>query len=148
MLNGCQDRIIPHIIALSKTVAVRYFNYHSLEPGDASHFLGDEDDDTDRGFGPVYRQKVISFSIDYLIKHYSFPIPNHIKLDVDGSESDILKGAAFTLNDPHVRSMLVEIGGGMSNLDAMTDLLAKKGFNLASRTKRGGGIFNCIFKRK
>lgn len=148
ILNGYEEHIIPHPIALSQNTGTGLFNYSSLESGCSMHFMEGKNNGRGLDFAPVYRQQILHFNIDHLIKYFNFPIPNHIKLDVDGSELDILKGATKTLNDPHTRSILVETSDTIGNSDAITELLTKKGFRLASRRERGGGISNCIFERR
>ena len=55
------------------------------------------------------RQAVISFSIDNFREQFSIPAPNYIKIDVDGAEDIVLKGAIKTLNDPNLKSIQVEV---------------------------------------
>ena len=53
--------------------------------------------------------KIYGFSINYLIKNLNFEVPNYIKIDVDGLEHYILKGADEVLKDQNLKSILVEI---------------------------------------
>ncbi len=46
-------------------------------------------------------------TIDALVADFGCPAPTHLKIDVDGAEGEILKGAVETLNS--VRQVLVEI---------------------------------------
>lgn len=52
---------------------------------------------------------IYGFSINYLIKNLNFEVPNYIKIDVDGLEHYILKGADEVLKDQNLKSILVEI---------------------------------------
>ena len=54
---------------------------------------------------PTFRQGIIGYSIDDFAKQ----IPTHIKIDVDGIEGDIIKGAKKTLSDERCRSLMVEL---------------------------------------
>ena len=52
---------------------------------------------------------MIGFRADDFIAQFEPRFPQHIKLDVDGIEIPILEGAAHTLRDPRLRSVIVEL---------------------------------------
>lgn len=148
LINHCQDKIFAHMIALSKESGISVFNYCSLEAGASLHALGANIDYKGDPFIPVYSSKVLSFSIDDLIDKYKFPLPNHIKLDVDGTEMDILYGAWKTLEDKNVKSVIVELCESKTEDKVVTDFLSEKGLKLFSKINHGDGkIFNLIFER-
>jgi FkbM family methyltransferase len=141
-LNGSQESVMPLPIALSDKTHIANFNFRNLVPGGAVHALGEPVDDGGNVFTPVARQPVLSYRVDDLIKHFDLRIPNHIKIDVDGTEFSVLKGMEGTLNDHSVRSMLLELNVGTGYERQILDFLAKKGFEVHS--KRGA---NHIFVR-
>jgi FkbM family methyltransferase len=144
--NKFQKSITPYQIALTKSAGLVSFNYHSLEAGSADHQLGDNASNTTEPF--VYTQQLLAFNMDYLIEKLGFPIPNHIKLDVDGAEVDVLHGAAEMLQNNKLRSILVEVReiDGMS--DQVDEILRNAGFQLVCRTNRGTSpTWNCIYAR-
>jgi FkbM family methyltransferase len=147
VLNGCQESIFPHMIALSKESGVSVFNYTSIEAGTALHALGENVDFKGEAFEPVYRQQVITFTIDDLVSRFHFPVPNHLKLDVDGIELDILQGARETLNDPRVRSLLVEMCHKRGDVGIITQLLEGHGFRVVSEAEHEAGVIDCVFER-
>jgi FkbM family methyltransferase len=59
-------------------------------------------------FGPLKIEKVLSFSMDFLIENLNLPVPNFLKIDVDGHETDILKGMEKTLSNVKLKEILVE----------------------------------------
>lgn len=148
ILNNCEDSITPHMIGLTKASGPVVFNYRSLEAGSSLHSLV-ENADAPELFHPLYRQRILGFSLDYLVSHFNFPVPHHIKLDVDGPELDILYGATHTLEQNVVKSILVEVGTENRQADSVTEFLNSKNFQLLSRIDRGGGTtWNYIFKRR
>lgn len=147
ILNGCQQSITPHMMALAKESGVSVFNYQSTEAGTALHTLGARVDYKGEAFEPVHVQRVISYSIDDLVSAYGFPVPSHIKLDVDGIELDILHGAAKTLLDSRVRSIQVEMCDYRETESTFTEFLGDKGFRLASRVEHEGRVVNCVYER-
>jgi FkbM family methyltransferase len=128
VLNDAADQITPMPFALSNSDGLTVFGLRALEPGSARHTLGDGPSEE----GPtLYRQPVMAFRLDELIDRYGLPLPNHIKLDVDGGEMAVLEGAARALASPALRSMLVEVSVSLS--DEITDVLVKQGLSLATK---------------
>ena len=102
------------------------------------------------------KQSVLAFALDDLIRQFVLSPPTHIKLDVDGIELSILKGAEKTLASPALRTVLVEILEGDAVSAEIVDRLKRSGLGVHSRHKyRQGGdtgpasrIYNYIFSRQ
>ena len=105
--NGCQDSVVPLQIGLHSAKGLTPFHYSSLAAGAALHTLGDPT--AVPAARSVYRQPVLTYGLDALCEDFGVPPPNLIKLDVDGSEVEIVKGAAKALANPGLRSVLVEL---------------------------------------
>ena len=109
VINGCQDCIVPLQVALSDRTTLQVLNYSSLLPGSALHALGTAVDYKGDRFQPTVQQPVLGFSLDDLVKYFDLPFPAHLKLDVDGTELAILRGAANTFGHDALKSVLVEV---------------------------------------
>jgi FkbM family methyltransferase len=79
------------------------------------------------------RQLTFACSIDELTAHYGFPVPSHIKIDVDGIEHKIIEGARRTLESASVRSLLVELNEKSRQDQEVPRVLEKYGFQLTKR---------------
>jgi FkbM family methyltransferase len=146
-LNQCQDIIIPLCVALSDKTSLDSFNYHDLIPGGSLHTLGEAIDYKGDRFEPVLKQPIVGFTTDDFISQFGVPVPTHIKIDVDGIEFSVLKGADRTLSNPSLRSIVVELEAGESEKQ-IGDFLAQKGFRLHARYgRRTPGMINSIFAR-
>ncbi|HEY9768116.1 MAG TPA: FkbM family methyltransferase [Coleofasciculaceae cyanobacterium] len=146
-LNKCQDNIIPLQIALSDQTILDSFNYSSLTIGGAQNTLGEAIDEKGQAFARVFKQYILSYKIDDLIENFGLPVPNHLKIDVDGIEFLVLKGADQTLANSLVRSLIVELSEGEREQEVINYLL-NKGFQLHSKYPRATpGLFNYIFQR-
>ncbi len=146
-INRCQDNIVPLQIALSDRTALDSFNYSSLTIGGAQNSFGEPIDEKGKAFNPVFKQYILSYKIDDLIKNFELPVPNHLKIDVDGIEFLVLKGATETLANSSVRSIIVELAEG-ERANEVTELLLDNGFKLHSKHPRmTPGLFNYIFQR-
>ncbi|MBI3049021.1 MAG: FkbM family methyltransferase [Acidobacteria bacterium] len=128
VLNGVGALITPMPVALADTTAMDVFSLRDLEPGAARHVLGPGQPED----GPtLYQQPVMRFRLDDLVEWVRLPLPNHIKLDVDGGELAVLEGAPRTLSSPALQSILVEVSTAQSG--AVTDVLECHGLRLDSK---------------
>ncbi|HTI41927.1 MAG TPA: FkbM family methyltransferase [Vicinamibacterales bacterium] len=147
-LNNAADDVTPVPVALSGETAMGVFNLRDLDAGSARHGLGAQMPENGQ---VVLRQPVMTFRLDDLIDRFTLPAPNHIKMDVDGGELDVLAGACRTLSSPSLRSMLVEVAMGSSA--AVTQAIERHGLSLASRftvTNRAGeqAVWYGLFERQ
>lgn len=140
------NNICPLNIALGKETALEILNYTTFKLGNSGHQISGG-----RVFDPFFKQGILCFSIDSLIERFAIPTPNHIKLDVDGIEFAILKGADRTLSHPNLKSLLVETQNEHER-DIITKYLQEKGFSLSGKFNpdplgKQQESFNCVFKR-
>jgi len=126
--NDLAARVTPLPVALAATTGMNVFSLGNLEPGAARHALGyGEPED-----GPAaYQQPIMTFRLDDLIEWFRLPLPNHVKLDVDGGELDVLAGASRTLASPALRTVLIEVPTSLST--AITEVLEQHGLRLDSK---------------
>ncbi len=100
-----------------------------------------------------YQQGTVGFSLDTLVYELMMPQPLHIKIDVDGFEDKVLKGAERVID--HAQSILVEMDSNNSEHMEWKVALENRGFLTdeteysVARRKDGPftGIGNIIFRR-
>ena len=94
------------------------------------------------------KQSVIAISLDDLDQIEGIASPNHIKLDVDGREPEILSGAAKVLKK--VDSLLVEIEGKNlgENLESIESSISESGLKEEKSWRDKGSGRNRLYKRK
>ena len=150
VLNGLESTIAPIPLPVGERSALSHLSYHRLYPGHARHVSGDADAaDTD---GPAYRQPVLLMALDDLIRTFDLPTPRLMKIDVDGTELAVLRGARTLLRQTSFEHLLVEIEA--SNTDAVVDELAAAGLALVERHQRTyddgtpAGYWYGLFARK
>jgi FkbM family methyltransferase len=128
ILNDAARQVTPIPIALSSSTEMTVFSLGSLEPGSARHALGDAEPED----GPaVYQQPVMMFRLDDVVEWFGLPLPNHIKMDVDGGELAVLEGASRTLASPSLQTMLIEVPTSLS--EGVTGVLGRLGLRLESK---------------
>ena len=127
-------------IALSRTYAGSVYNLFDQEvPVDLQG----------RRLPTERRQAALGIAADDLVAIFGAPPPNHIKLDVDGTELAILRGAARLLRAPELRSLSVEnVVGESPRNDAIAGLLGAAGFRPSARGRGGSDMtVNIIYRR-
>ena len=106
--------------------------------GAMSTFIANENKQSSSNSSSQMSYKVHGFSLDGLYKSEVLNVyPSFIKIDVDGIEFEILKGAVNTLSNPAVRSLLVEVDyTDEEGLNNITDLLSKLNFQKVYESKK------------
>lgn len=147
-LNRAEQEIIPFPVALGVRNCILNFQYTNLEAGFALHSLEDSsrlDHDTSNY---VFRHPVLVFGLDNFIKEFGLKEPNYIKLDVDGGELQVLKGAIHTLQNSTLCSIQVEIKETSLQAAETFSILKSSGFRIARRNEsKTPDTPNYIFER-
>jgi len=85
-------------------------------------------------------------TLDDLCAVWHFPFPNYIKIDVDGIEVSIIKGAKNVLSNHAIRSVIVELGTDEEQQEAV-NLMAQAGLRVKSKTTKNWGETCFVFER-
>ena len=150
-LNGFQETIIPLQVALGDKTELSPFGYFSILPGATKQTIKKEQAQNSQPSQAVFSQAVLSFRLDDLISYFGIKPPNHIKIDVDGPELAVLRGAEDTLSSPSLETILVEVDTKLYPNNEIGGFLEKHGFALKAKYARGkkgsNYLFNCIFQK-
>jgi len=157
--NRLDKTIHAFCVALSDTSEYGYLNMSSLQMGGSISYFGDSAkiiEYADVSYDVKFSQGMICFSIDEFIRYYNIPCPNHIKIDVDGIENKIVRGAKHTLKDPNLKSLLIELDfDHPENSEEIIEVLEESGFILILKkhapmfdSGKFSSIYNCIFIRR
>lgn len=101
-LNRLDDRVDAYGIAFADRTQIGHLTFTDDAPGAAFATVASDHSDGQH-------EGAIVFSIDEFIERFTPPFPNHIKIDVDGFEEQVLAGAARTVADPRLRSLSIEV---------------------------------------
>lgn len=135
--NGLNQDIDPEVsvgrVALSDHIGELHFDWSSTEPGAASHRLSDSGEPV-----PCVR-------LDGLVN--GPPFPHYIKLDVDGTELQVIQGARDIWK--HVEQTQVEIDDSLPDWRQIIYLLCTEaGFKIQKWSRHNDGpISNVLFGR-
>jgi FkbM family methyltransferase len=153
-LNKLSDAVVPYCIAFSDATELAHLNSASRTTGAALHQFGRRGDSS--AYWPASHgscvQGMVGFSIDDFVQKFDPSFPTHLKIDVDGLELDILRGAANALCDRRLSSVMVELSmSDKEQRDSGMQLLAAAGFQLdlqaSIQESAGATAANHFFKR-
>jgi FkbM family methyltransferase len=153
-LNQLQNRVTALNLAIGKNSSIDYLYLSGFTVGGALNNLGSSVDYNHRPIESKFKQGVMSISLDDLIEKYNIPVPNHIKIDVDGLEAEIISGAEKTLSYKELKSVLVELNESIPEDSNVIKILQNNGFVLKGKyhapmfdLTEYKNIYNYIFVR-
>lgn len=128
VVNDVADAVTPLPVLLGSSTGMAAFGYSDLSAGAAEHGIS-------RGahVQPIYEQPMLRFALAELVERFALPRPQHVKLDVDGAELEVLRGAEPLLTG--VQTMMIELYERQA--DAAEALLGRHGLRLEERHPRG-----------
>lgn len=147
-LNNIGDRVKAYCLALSDEAGYSELYLATLQIGGSCHSYGEKLDFKHEPLHPVYTQGCVGARLDELVEKGVVPVPNHIKIDVDGFEPKVIAGARRTLENPAVRTLLIETNQNLEDHMEMVDTLNRMGFrhdrNQVSAAERKSGAFKGV----
>ena len=154
-LNGLQDLVTPLCLAFAEAKSVAEMNLASLDIGTSMSNFGEALDFRGQPFEPAFRQGMIGYDIDGFIADFGVEIPTHLKIDVDGIELPIIRGARKMLASEKLQSVSIElIDSDLEQVAAVTEILEGAGLhfvhkkqNAAFATPQTRDVLNFLFHR-
>ncbi len=110
-VNSLDGDIISLCMGFFNTTELTKLSMEEVEAGGAMHVFSAIDSKVITGDQSFIAQSALSFSIDDFVEIYNLSLPNYLKIDVDGVEDKILRGAPKTLQSHSLRSVLIETAG-------------------------------------
>lgn len=154
-LNGLQDVVTPLCLAFAEGKAIAEMNLASLDIGTSMSNFGEALDFRGNPFEPAFRQGMVGYDIDSFVTDFGMTVPTHLKIDVDGIELPIIRGARRMLADPRLQSVSIElIESDEAQVNAVTEILEAAGLhfihkkqNIAFSTADTTDVLNFLFHR-
>jgi len=117
-------------------IKFNFMNEKTFDEGGALNAFGVDYDYKGNKFVPETRYKILGVSINYILKNNILEIPDYIKIDVDGIEHLILKGARNYLSDKKIKSILLELDTSFSKkFEMVKKILEDSGFKLKDKKR-------------
>jgi FkbM family methyltransferase len=139
-IKGCMN------VAISNEIGIGVINIRKMELGGHEKILDRNIDVFGNVFAPAHTHVVIKYKLDGLPCLLNSANPTHIKIDVDGAEVEVLRGANEVLKN--ALSVYIELKEASSGPQAH-DMLTALGFQLISKhqVQNYEGLHNCIYEK-
>jgi hypothetical protein len=115
-------------------------------PGGNSYYL-----ETTGAFNETHKTRRVTSKLDTLVFQNGWKLPDLIKLDVQGAELDVLRGAEHTIAnclDIILEAQHVNYNDGAPKIDEVKEYLESIGFVLKSEIIKNGADGDYHFTRK
>jgi len=136
--NGLGSRVIPLSMALAKDTGIGTAFFRSLDSGSALHQLDETVDYKGDIFSPESQIRICKTTIDVLCSNLNFETPRYLKIDTDGNEFDVLKGAEITLEESQTMEVLVEFvhhSDALERHQKLNDFMESCGFKVKGHSQ-------------
>lgn len=145
-LNNFDGKIKTFPVAFSSETKIEDFNYIESSIGTSKCFYNEENK-YHLNESVKIKKSMMIFSLDDFIDLFRLPIPEMLKIDVDGGEFDILKGAPKTLQRKELRELIIEIDDHLNSIKEIESYLAQFGYQFVQSFHRDTEVYNCLFTR-
>jgi FkbM family methyltransferase len=115
-VNNLHGRVTAYCMAITDAAEVSVLYLSAFSFAGSHHDFGENRWESDKVIGgrEIVRdtrpqQGCVSFPLDELLQRQVVPPPNHIKIDVDGFEHKVARGAANTFQRPELKTILLEV---------------------------------------
>lgn len=147
ILNKLDQNAQCYCIAFSNKTEIGKLVCGSADVGQAGNNLTEEDGSSlTKEIPGSFRQHVPVYTVDDFRKTFGLAAPEHIKLDVDGLEHLILKGAQETLTQ--IKSLMLEVEGDEEHKKEILDLVLASGLKEKDISAESGKGRNRLFTRQ
>ncbi len=106
-LNGLQEKVVILPLALSNSLGSSMMNMTMIDWGGACSTFGKDVGWDGKSINNIFAFRTFGITMDQALSLLDLPVPDFIKMDVDGIEHFILQGGPQTLDS--VQGILVEI---------------------------------------
>lgn len=129
--NGLTGKTKIYSVAIGDFVGLSDLHIQDFEPGSAVHTESKGAlKRTDEGYDVVWTEGISVITLDEFCRQTGL-IPNAIKIDTDGNEDKVLRGAKEILRHENLRSIIIEATEDPQRWKLCEDMLREAGFEAA-----------------
>lgn len=132
--NDLSDVATAYCMALNDNDMISSLHIQNTGFGSAVSSFDEPIDHNGDRFTAKFKQGMVGMSLDSFIAKFQPAFPSHIKIDVDGIEDKIIKGAKKTLADARLKSVSIELDENRPEYTgAVLDEISAAGFRLTAK---------------
>jgi FkbM family methyltransferase len=154
--NKLASRVLAFPLALSDEMKLDKLFLSNFSAGDSCHSFADEVGFDLKPRPSSFTQGAFSVTLDQLVATGAVPVPDYMKIDVDGIEHKVLAGARKTLANEKLREVLVELNTHLPEHREAISMLQACGLDYDTAQVEGAlrkagafeGVGEFIFRRK
>lgn len=142
-VNDLHGRVTAYCMAITDEADVSVLHLSTFSFAGSHHDFAENWWKTDRNIGgrQIERDKrpqqgCVSYSLDELVSRQVLPPPHHIKIDVDGFEHKVARGAANTFQRPELKTILLEVDFKIPESLQIVDHLRGQGWKVSDHQLR------------
>jgi FkbM family methyltransferase len=153
-LNNLDSVISAYCIAIGEATELNTFYIGDMRQGSALNSYKMCINHQGDGLEAKYKQGILAVSLDDLVDTLGLEPPNHIKIDVDGSENLVINGAKNLLKNDKLKTVMIEITKikGSNNYDILANTFKDNDFSLIKETRKWESdksiVFNALFAKE
>jgi FkbM family methyltransferase len=136
-LNGLSNKVCIVPLALSDQMSLSAMRMTSTDWGGALSTFGKEFGWDGKTINQTFEYRMIGVSMEDVVNKLNIPLPDYIKMDVDGLEHFILKGGASVLSQ--IKEIIIEVNDDFIEQAEQCHSLLKKA-ELTLKEKRHSDI--------
>ena len=148
ILNKLSGRATAFCLGLGDSAGLTVLHMADMRVGGSCHSVGEALDYKHEPLKTLFQQGCYVAKLDELVAEGTIPQPAHIKLDVDGFEPKVIAGARRTIENPALKSVLIETNQNLADHMAMVGELKDLGFQVdpaqVARAERKEGPFKGV----
>ena len=146
VVNNLTNLINPYPIGISNVTELTTLHLSKFSKGGSHHTVG-ANALSHRDLHTIktkYNQGIFSTTLDDLCNKWKIPLPNYLKIDVDGIESKIVEKANLFLKNQQLKSVLIEINPNRDEDKKIIKKMSEYGFvydakQVKSAERKSGG---------
>lgn len=134
-LNNLGANITALNLAIHDETTLSSLNVSAMSPGKAGHSFENPIGSGGGLFEPAFTQGMVGMTLDDFIATLGAPVPNHIKIDVDGNDHKIILGMPKTIRDSKLQSIAIELKTDWPEQMAIIEEIQSHGFRMLSEER-------------
>jgi FkbM family methyltransferase len=146
--DGAGQLLIPMNYAVGESNHTTTLRIAQPWAGGHHRVVSDADGRIDLDLDFTSEQKVRVIALDEFVDAEQLPLPDYLKVDVDGSELAFIRGAKSILSRVGLKALMFELHFRDKNCQHIIDLLSSDGFEVHGRYEIEPHLFNVWFQRR